>query len=188
MNHPISEVTRRYLNRYEQILGGLESGMKDAGLTDSISHNFIVQMIPHHRAAIEMSRNVLKYIHSPALRTIAQGIITEQTKSIANMEAALPGCSDLKNDPEAVSRYQARTSEIMDEMFQKMRNALKTNRIAEDFMLEMIPHHEGAIQMSENALKYPVCDRLKPILDAIITSQERGMEQMKALLQLDEKP
>lgn len=187
MNHPISEVTRRYLNRYDSILKNLIADMESAELTDSISHNFIVQMIPHHRAAIEMSRNVLKYIQSPALRSIAKGIITEQTKSISDMQAALPECAQLKNAAEELSRYQSRTDAIMAEMFEKMRAALRTNRIAEDFMLEMIPHHEGAIQMSKNALQYPICDQLKPILEAIITSQERGVQQMKVLLQLDTK-
>lgn len=36
-------------------------GMTDDELDESISHNFIVQMIPHHKAAIEMSQNLLQY-------------------------------------------------------------------------------------------------------------------------------
>lgn len=36
-------------------------------LTDSISGNFIMQMIPHHTAAIEMSANILKYTTDPQL-------------------------------------------------------------------------------------------------------------------------
>ena len=182
MNHPISEVTRRYLNAYERILKEMTTGMEGATLDDSISHNFIVQMIPHHRAAIAMSRNVLKYIQSPALRALAKNIIEEQTKGVAELEAALPLCGELKNAPEEVARYQSRTDEIIREMLEKMRNALKTNRIAEDFMLEMIPHHEGAIAMSQNALQYPICEQLKPILEKIVSSQERGVQEMTALL------
>lgn len=184
MNHPISEVTRRYLNAYERILKEMAAGMEGAALDDGISHNFIVQMIPHHRAAIAMSRNVLKYIQSPALRAIAQSIIAEQTRGVAELEAALPICGELKNDPDEAARYQARKDEIIREMLEKMRNALKTNRIAEDFMLEMIPHHEGAIAMSQNALQYPVCEQLKPILEGIVASQEHGVQEMTALLRL----
>lgn len=51
-------------------------GMTEAELTGSISDNFIVQMIPHHRAAIEMSGNILKYTTSIPLQEIALGIIS----------------------------------------------------------------------------------------------------------------
>ena len=38
----------------------------------------------------------------------------------------------------------------------------------------MIPHHQGAIRMSENALRYLLCPGLIPLLDAIIVSQKKG--------------
>ena len=108
-----------------------------------------------------------------------------ERQSISDMEAVLAGCAQVVNSSDELAAYQARATEIMDNMFQEMRHALKTNRIAEDFMLEMIPHHEGAIEMSQNAQQYPVCNQLKPILDSIISSQQRSVQEMKALLQID---
>ena len=67
-------------------------------------------------------------------------------------------------------------------MFSRMNNACRGNDINWNFMREMIPHHEGAIQMSKNALYFPICPELVPILEAIITSQEKGVRQMKCLL------
>jgi len=64
----------------------------------------------------------------------------------------------------------------------EMGSAYATNNINANFMREMIPHHRGAIRMSENALRYNICPELKPILDAIITSQQKGIEQMNQLL------
>ena len=49
-------------------------------------------------------------------------------------------------------------------------------------MREMIPHHRGAIQMSENALSFPICPELIPILEAIIRSQTQGVQDMERLL------
>lgn len=72
-------------------------GMEEAELTDSISHNFMAQMIPHHMAAIEMSENILKYSAYVPVRNIASGIIAEQTKSIADMKAILEHCSMMEN-------------------------------------------------------------------------------------------
>lgn len=180
-NCTLSNVTKDYLDAYYRILDEMIRGMTEAELNDSISHNFIVQMIPHHRAAIEMSRNILKYTTCVPLQEIAEGIVTEQTKSIENMEAVLCTCGE-KLNTQSVSRYQHRVGRIMNTMFERMGSACETNNIDADFMREMIPHHEGAVEMSENALSYDICPELKPILEAIITSQKRGIRQMRALL------
>ena len=103
---------RQYLTQFYEILDKMICGMTGAELTDSISHNFIVQMIPHHRAAIEMSRNVLPLTGNCPLRRIAERIITEQTKSIADMEAALPCCARLCSPAQDLALYQRRMDRI----------------------------------------------------------------------------
>ncbi len=174
--------TMNYLNCFDDILDTMIRGMTEAKLNDSISHNFIVQMIPHHQAAIEMSRNILKYTSLEPLRRIADGIITEQTKSIADMRRILPECSQLFNSTRDICLYQWHITRIMNTMFSAMRNACADNQISADFMREMIPHHEGAIQMSENALNFQICPDLVPILQAIIISQKKGVHEMQNLL------
>ncbi len=174
--------TKTYLSCYYEILGEMIRGMCGAELTDSISQNFIVQMIPHHRAAIEMSRSVLAYTAFPPLRQIASRIIAEQTRSIQNMEAALCACGMWESTPSDRQDYLERFQEITRTMFARMGTARATNRIDATFMREMIPHHEGAIRMSENALRFPICPELRPILQAIITSQKAGVREMQCLL------
>lgn len=39
-------------------------GMTNARLTDSISPNFIVQMIPHHQGAICISKNASQFAYA----------------------------------------------------------------------------------------------------------------------------
>lgn len=182
MNH-FSHVTNAYLAEYQSILNEMIRGMSSAALTDSISHNFIVQMIPHHRAAIQMSQNILKYTTNLPLQTIAENIISEQTKSIANMEAILAVCGAQSNTPQDVSAYQAAVSQITQAMFFQMSHAQAANQINADFIREMIPHHEGAVRMSENVLQFPICSQLKPVVEAILVSQKRGIRQMQYLLE-----
>lgn len=45
-NQQFSGTTKRYLCRFYEILDKMIQGMTGAELTNSISHNFIVQMIP----------------------------------------------------------------------------------------------------------------------------------------------
>lgn len=184
MNHSqqLNDTTKRYLCRYYQILDEMIKGMNGAELTHSISHNFIVQMIPHHRAAIEMSENLLMYTNFAPLQRIAQNIMEEQTKSIENMERVLMNCSRILNRKSDLCIYKKQFDRITQVMFSQMGNACADNNINANFMREMIPHHQGAIRMSKNALQYPICQELDPILQAIITSQEKGVQEMEHLL------
>lgn len=157
------------------------SGMTEPTLTDSISHNFIVQMIPHHQAAIEMSHNLLQYTTFVPLQNIALHIIESQTKSIEHMKQALDICSELQNTEQELCLYERYFHQITQSMFFEMETARSGNGIDANFIREMIPHHKGAIRMSENALRFPICQTLKPILQEIITSQRQGVRQMDPL-------
>lgn len=182
MDYKLTENAKAYLTRFYQILDEMIWEMSSAECNHSISHNFIVQMIPHHRAAIEMSKNLLWYNPSEPLKKIARGIISEQTKSIADMKAILSRCSECVNSERDLALYQRRIENIMSTMFEQMGSAPDTNNIDVDFMWEMIPHHEGAIRMSETALQYDICPGLVPILQEIISSQKKGVQEMEALL------
>lgn len=178
-----SRVTNEYLNEFDEILDKMICSMTNVQLCDSISRNFIMQMIPHHMAAIEMSRNILKYTTNLKIQCIADSIISEQTESIANMTEVEGRCGMVCNHKNALSAYQDKINCIINVMFDEMKNACSTNCINCNFMREMIPHHRGAIRMSESALKYDICPELKPILKSIIVSQKKGVKDMYRLLQ-----
>ena len=91
--------------------------MTEPTLTDSISHNFIVQMIPHHQAAIEMSHNLLQYTTFVPLQNIALHIIESQTKSIEHMKQALDICSELQNTEQELCLYERYFHQITQSMF-----------------------------------------------------------------------
>ena len=85
------------------------------------------------------------------------------------------------NDTE-LSLYMREFEIITQTMFFEMESAAVTNGVNANFLREMIPHHEGAVRMSNNALQFNICPGLKPILYSIITSQCEGIRQMKQLL------
>lgn len=180
--YKLSADAKAYLSEYYDILEEMITEMTCVFTTESISHNFIVQMIPHHIAAIKMSQNILKYTSLKPLINIADSIITEQTKSVRDMLEAKPSCSRLFNTYDDLSLYEKRFVHITDAMFSEMGNAYADNNISANFMREMIPHHRGAVRMCENALSFTICPELKPIMYAIISSQERGIAEMEALL------
>lgn len=67
-------------------------------------------------------------------------------------------------------------------MKQEMESAPKTGDASLDFLYEMIPHHQAAISMAENELKYGNIPEVKQLAKAIIKEQSKGIAQMKNLL------
>lgn len=178
----LSMNTEKYLCDFRRILTEMIKNMTEIKFTDSISGDFITQMIPHHRAAIEMSENLLKYTINCPLESIASDIISSQEKSIKNMLVVRSKCCKILNSQNELMSYRQNNENILETMFRNMKSACSNNNIDADFMREMIPHHIGAIRMSENALNFNICNELKPIMEAIIISQKQGVRKMKFLL------
>lgn len=178
----LSDESKQYLCCYYQILDEMIQGITTAKLTQSISHNFIVQMIPHHRAAVRMCRNILEASESMPVRRLAQTIIEQQTQGISQMEEMLSDCGQLTNAQMDLRLYQRRMDLIFREMFTAMGAAPEGNRLNAVFMQQMIPHHRGAVRMAQNALRYEVCTDLAPALRSIMDTQNREIRQMQAFL------
>lgn len=174
--------TKAYLDCFYSILNEMMEQMTSAPQAGGISGNFIVQMMPHHRAAIKMSENLLRYTTFIPLQNMALNIIAEQKKSIENMKKVYPCCCTLVNKPGELQSYRRDNERILQNMFREMKSAGVDNNINVCFMREMIPHHRGAVLMCENMLRYPCCPELLPILEAITVSQKRGIIQMQQML------
>lgn len=180
-NVPGGEPVTDYLDAYYRILDEMERRMTSAPQTGSISGDFITQMIPHHRAAVEMCENVLRFIENRPVSDLARTIIRQQTQGIAEMEAILCPCGAVRNRPQEVCRYRQRNARVLNTMFYEMRHVSGVG-VEQNFLREMLPHHEGAVCMSENALRFRLCGPLRPILRNIITTQEREIGEMRRLL------
>lgn len=75
-------------------------------------------------------------------------------------------------------RYLIRFDEILNQMADKMISQEVTNSITINFIRCMIPHHQAAIEMSENLLQYTRYQPLQEIANNIIKRQTEGIEQM----------
>ncbi len=178
---PNNEGVTDYLDAYYQILDTMQREMTSARRTASISRDFITQMIPHHRAAVEMCENVLRYITGGPVSGLARTIVRQQTRGIAQMQAILCPCGAVCNAPREVCCYLQRNAQVLDTMFSAMAHVSGVG-VEQNFLREMIPHHEGAVQMSENALGFCICRPLRPILQNIITTQVQEIGEMRRLL------
>ncbi len=177
----MSDNTKDYIEAYYMIFEEMKSKMESVIPGNSISQNFINRMIPHHEAAISMAENILKYTTNIEIEEIAKTIIKEQSEDIATMKTLKETCTE-ENNSRDMFLYEKGYLDAFNKMIQGMSNAQTGNNVNVDFLTEMIPHHEGAINMAKNLLKFEVCEPLRTLAENIVTSQTSQAEEMKTLL------
>ena len=79
---------------YVDIVENMHNEM-DIDLTGDPDVDFVKLMIPHHQSAIEMAQLVLKYGKDPEIRAIAEDVIREQEREIAELREWLKKNADL---------------------------------------------------------------------------------------------
>lgn len=178
----LSDGAKRYLCCYYQILDEMIQGVTTAKLTQSISHNFIVQMIPHQQAAVRMCRNLLEVSDDRAARRLAQGMAEQRTRVIQALEQILPTADQLTTPRPELQLCQRRMDLILREMFARMRSAPEGNRLDAVFLRQMLPHCRGAAQTARNTLRYELCTELPPVLRGVLDEQCREVRRMEACL------
>ena len=79
------------------------------------------------------------------------------------------------------NRYLYQNDEIVKQMAEKMLSQNMTNSVSIHFIECMIPHHQAAIDMSENLLPYTRYQPLQEIAQNIIKMQTEEIKQMEEI-------
>ncbi len=141
---------------------------------------FIDTMIAHHEGAIEMALLVNNRSRRPEMQELAEGILDAQRGEVDKMrEWRKKWFGDAKP---AVNLDLPGMHSGMSGMDLNKLELLKANEFDVEFLKQMIPHHEGAIEMAKAlspADKYPELIELR---EAIIRTQTAEIAKMKAWL------
>ncbi|VYU55400.1 DUF305 domain-containing protein [Clostridium tertium] len=179
----LAKAEKGYNEEYTIIFNNMMKAMNTAPNTGNVNLDFVLEMIPHHEGGINMAKAIVKYGSNPDVKKIAENIIKSQ-------EAQIPIMQELKtkfekeplSDKKDSEKYLKTYNSIKDKMFKEMQGVKVTDNVDANFLQQMIYHHEGAIGMAKDILKFTKDPELKKLAENIITTQSKGVSEMRALL------
>jgi uncharacterized protein (DUF305 family) len=130
---------------------------------------FIAEMIPHHQEAVDSSRLMLDS-QNPEVKALAESIIQAQEVEISLLKDWM---RQWYQDSDHVIAYQNMMPDL---------TALQGSEKDKAFLEGMIHHHEGAVQMANQALKLDLRAEVAALAENIVTTQKAEMDLMKQLL------
>jgi len=177
--------------------GGEESaegmqGTEDSGVSNSQTKGsfdeerpfdlqFIDQMIVHHQGAIMSSEHMVADSERPELRRLAENIQRSQSEQIEQMRAwREQWYPDAEPTSEMMDSTQMEGMMGEGHMQEEMTGGDTTDSM---FLRMMIPHHQSAIDMSEQALERAEHPELRGLAQQIIDEQTAEIGLMEGYLE-----
>lgn len=178
-----TESKQGYNEEYKIIFNNMKKAMSATPSTENVNLDFVLEMMPHHESGINMAKAIVKYGSNPKVKKIAENIITSQSAEIPIMQQLKTKFEKEKPSNKAdLEKYIKEYDKVKNTMFKEMENVEITDNVDVNFLQEMISHHEGAIGMVNNILKYTKDPELKKLAENILSTQNKGVEDMKSLL------
>lgn len=147
--------------------------MMQMKMNNDPDHDFASMMKMHHESAIEMAQYELQNGQDSTIREMAQTMITEQKKEIAEFDNFLSSNKPVANNEDA-------SNDLMKAMHKHMEPAEPLNNNPDhDFVAMMITHHKSAVEMSESILKSGKDKSIKTMANKIIADQKEEINQLQ---------
>lgn len=166
--------------------GMMNGGVMGQGvLSDTnqpFDQRFLDQMIMHHQGALMSSQMMIADSQRPELRDLAQRIITAQQREIDQMRTWRDTWYGATRDsalPNMIGGGMMGGMMNRDQMRQMMGANADFDRM---FLQMMIPHHEAAITMAQQALGQAEHPEIKTLAQGIVTTQQAEITEMQGYL------
>lgn len=140
-----------------------------------VSDTWVRKMIAHHEGAIAMANFVVAHGHDDRVIPLARRMAAKQQQEIAELQRLIR--RDAAPDPASIRPYQAAEKQMHEAMMEA-----KGSDSSHTFVRKMIPHHQGAIAMSQIVLAQGKDERVAAIARRIIADQEAEISELRAIL------
>lgn len=165
--------------------GMMEHSMMDLGPANAeFDLRFIDSMIPHHQGAVVMAQAAQRHSKHPEIQKLAADIIKAQDTEIAQMKQwRTAWYPKAPSTPIAWHSKMGHSMAMSEDQMKAMRMDMDLGSADADFdkrfIDAMIPHHEGAVVMANDAWQKSKRPEIQKLAQDIIGSQKNEIEQMQ---------
>jgi uncharacterized protein (DUF305 family) len=160
-----------------QIMGNMMMQMHSMKPTGNNDVDFATMMVVHHQAAVEMAKKEISAGSDSAMRSFAQKVITNQDKEINMMQQFIADAAKITSpDAEAFQKT------LNNSMMAMMKETTLYNNTDKDFAVQMIPHHQSAVDMAKAYLAGGKTEALLTLCNNIITAQTKEINWLNEWL------
>lgn len=152
----------------------MHEAMKAAVGAD-VSDTYVRKMIEHHKGAIAMARIEVTHGYDSRVIPIARRLVAKQQQEVEELQGLIR--QDDAPDPASAQPYRAAEKEMHEAMM-----AAEGSDPSHTFVRKMIPHHQGAIAMSQIVLAQGNDERVAAIARRIVADQEVEIAELRAIL------
>jgi len=137
---------------------------------------FLAMMIPHHQMAVDMARIEVDRGSDPETVTLARTVISDQQKEIAQMRNWYQERYGSAPPSMPMSGAMAMMGMGMD--MDELRTTKEPDRA---FLRMMVPHHAGALLMSDMVLAGSPSNEVRGLARRIVAAQSREIGTMQEM-------
>ena len=165
--------TQTGANVFEAVEMKMDKQMAAAVGADA-SDNWVRKMIAHHQGAVDMSRVMLDQKPTAAVEKMAKMTIDKQGLEIAEL-TKLEGNGP--PDQKSADLYKPAAMTMQRTMMEA-----GGSTPSETYLRKMLAHHEGAISISDTALKNGVTGAIKQQVEKTRADQQNEVEMVKSMM------
>jgi uncharacterized protein (DUF305 family) len=161
------------------------SMMMDLGPSDAeFDLRFIDGMILHHQGAVDMAESALQNSQRDEVKQLAEDIIAAQQVEIdCMMQWRQEWYPDASEEPvmyhAAMGHSMTMTSDMQAAMMMSGDLGAADDEFDLRFINGMIPHHEGALAMAQDALEKSSRPEVQQLAQDILSTQQVEIDQME---------
>jgi uncharacterized protein (DUF305 family) len=153
------------------------SSMADQSSSEMADIAFAQMMIPHHEQAVVMSESALTNTENPQVLALAQEILDAQGPEIEQMNSILE-----RFDADMGGHAGHTMAGMMTDQELEALQVAQGPEFDTLFLMAMIAHHEGAIEMANDVLTAGSDPEIRALAEAIIAGQQNEISVMEKLL------
>lgn len=158
---------------FKAVMDKMMQDMHSMTMTEDPDHDFAMMMKSHHQGAIDMANIELAQGSDAELKQVAQKMITDAQKDMADLNSFLSS-----NQPSKKSDFHKK---MMDKMMASSSGTMDHGgNIDMEFAMMMEMHHQQGVDMSRDYLKTASAAQTKKVANNTIQSNSEDIKKLKA--------